>query len=75
MSEYEFDQMFAEAIVRIGLDPVARYLTAAARSPIITGSSAARCTRGSALLRNWVTAMLWGCSRGGCTRISGIADD
>jgi len=31
MSEYEFNQMFAEAIVRIGRDPVARYLTAAAR--------------------------------------------
>ena len=31
MSEYEFDQMFAEAAVRIGEGPVGRYLTAAAR--------------------------------------------
>jgi hypothetical protein len=31
MSEYEFDQMFAEAVVRIGLDACERYLTAVAR--------------------------------------------
>jgi hypothetical protein len=29
--EFEFDQMFAEAIVRIGSASVERYLTAAAR--------------------------------------------
>ena len=51
----------------------AAYLAGA--GAIITGSSAGRCTRGSAPLRSWATAMLWGCSRGGCTRISGIADD
>jgi hypothetical protein len=31
MTDYEFDQMFAEAIHRIGFDPVFRYLSAAAR--------------------------------------------
>ena len=31
MSEYELDQLFAEAVHRIGCDPVGRYLTAAAR--------------------------------------------
>jgi hypothetical protein len=31
MTSYEFDQMFAEAVVRIGLAPVARYLIAAAK--------------------------------------------
>jgi hypothetical protein len=31
MSKYEFDQLCAEAIVRIGRDPVFRYLEAAAR--------------------------------------------
>ena len=31
MTEYEFNQMFAEAKHRIGLDPVFRYLKAAAR--------------------------------------------
>ena len=31
MTKYEFDQMFAEAVVRIGIYPVFRYLEAAAR--------------------------------------------
>jgi hypothetical protein len=31
MTTYEFDQMFAEAVVRIGQGPVERYLIAAAR--------------------------------------------
>jgi len=37
MIEYEFDQMFAEAVHRIGCDPVGRYLTAAARRPAALG--------------------------------------
>jgi hypothetical protein len=31
MTQYDFDQCFAEAVHRIGRDPVALYLTAAAR--------------------------------------------
>jgi hypothetical protein len=31
MSQYEFDQMLAEAVHRIGINPVENYLTAAAR--------------------------------------------
>jgi hypothetical protein len=31
VSDYDFDQMFAEAVCRIGIDPVERYLTDAAR--------------------------------------------
>jgi hypothetical protein len=31
MTDYEFDQMFAEAVHRIGQGPVVRYLTAVAR--------------------------------------------
>jgi hypothetical protein len=31
MTDYDFDQMFAEAVHRIGQDSVARYLIAAAK--------------------------------------------
>jgi hypothetical protein len=41
----------------------------------LEGSFAVRFTKGLAQPRSWGTAIRWRCSRGGCTRISGIAGD